>query len=63
LRQATQAIHVPIVAIGGITPANAPALLDAGADSLAVLTALFDATDIRTAAQYLNHLFEAEPEE
>jgi thiamine-phosphate pyrophosphorylase len=63
LRQAAQAIHVPIVAIGGITPANAPALLDAGADSLAVLTALFDATDIRTAAQYLNHLFEAEPEE
>jgi thiamine-phosphate pyrophosphorylase len=41
LRLATQAIHIPIVAIGGITLANAPPLLDAGADSLAVLSALF----------------------
>jgi thiamine-phosphate pyrophosphorylase len=63
LREATQAIQISIVAIGGITPANAAVLLDAGADSLAVLSALFDAPDIRAAAQYLNHLFEAEPEE
>ncbi|MBT9568307.1 MAG: thiamine phosphate synthase [Thiobacillus sp.] len=63
LREATAALHIPIVAIGGITPDNAAALLDAGADSLAVLSALFDATDIRTAAQHLNHLFEAEPED
>lgn len=63
LLQATQAVHIPIVAIGGITLANASALLDAGADSLAVLSALFGATDIRTAAHQLNQLFEAEPEE
>lgn len=56
-------IHIPIVAIGGITLANAPHLLDAGADSLAMLSALFDAPDIRAAAHELNQLFEAEPEE
>lgn len=63
LHHATQAIHVPIVAIGGITLANAPQLLNAGADSLAVLSALFDAPDIRAAAHDLNQLFAAEPEE
>ena len=63
LHEATRVIHLPIVAIGGITLANAPELLDAGADSLAVLSALFDAPDIRTAAHDLNLLFEAEPEE
>ncbi|MDP1644103.1 MAG: thiamine phosphate synthase [Thiobacillus sp.] len=63
LRNATPLIHVPLVAIGGITLANAPQLLDAGADSLAVLSALFDAPDIRASAHDLNQLFEAEPEE
>jgi thiamine-phosphate pyrophosphorylase len=63
LRAATRIIRVPIVAIGGITPANAQRVLDAGADSLAVLSALFDAPDIRTAAQALNQLFQTESEE
>jgi thiamine-phosphate pyrophosphorylase len=63
LREATQVIHVPIVAIGGITLTNAPILLDAGADSLAVLSALFDASNIRAAAHALNQLFEVESEQ
>lgn len=63
LRDAARLIHVPIVAIGGITLTNAPALLDAGADSLAVLSALFDAPDIRTAAHALNQLFAVESEQ
>jgi thiamine-phosphate pyrophosphorylase len=63
LRAATPAIHLPVVAIGGITLVNASQLLDAGADSLAVLSALFDAPDVRAAAHDLNHLFEAEPEQ
>jgi thiamine-phosphate pyrophosphorylase len=63
LREATQAIHIPIVAIGGITLANAAQLLDAGADSLAVLSALFEAPDIRSAAHDLNQLFQTESEE
>ncbi|HSJ81303.1 MAG TPA: thiamine phosphate synthase [Thiobacillus sp.] len=63
LREAAPLIHVPLVAIGGITPANAPQLLDAGADSLAVLSALFDTPDIRASARALNHLFETESEQ
>ena len=63
LRAATQAIRIPIVAIGGITLANAPLLLDAGADCLAVLSALFDAPDVGAAAHALNQLFEVESEQ
>jgi thiamine-phosphate pyrophosphorylase len=57
LREARPVIHVPIVAIGGITAANAPQLIDAGADALAVLSALFDAPDVRARAQTLSRLF------
>jgi thiamine-phosphate pyrophosphorylase len=37
---------VGIVAIGGITPGNAGPLLAAGADALAVISALFDTPDV-----------------
>ncbi len=63
LHAARSAIHVPIVAIGGITLSNALALLDAGADSLAVLSALFNAPDIHVAAHAFNQLFVSEPED
>lgn len=63
LREASPVIHVPIVAIGGITAANAAPLIDAGADAIAVLSALFDAPDIRAAAHALNQLFETESEQ
>jgi thiamine-phosphate pyrophosphorylase len=63
LRAAAPAVHVPLVAIGGITLANAPELLDAGADCLAVLSALFDAADVRAAAHDFNQLFETESEQ
>jgi len=63
LREATAAIHVPLVAIGGITLANAAQLIDAGADAIAVLSALFDAPDIRAAARDFNQLFATESEQ
>jgi thiamine-phosphate pyrophosphorylase len=63
LREAAQALTVPIVAIGGITLVNAPQLLDAGADCVAVLSALFDAPDVGAAARDLNQLFETESEQ
>lgn len=62
LHAATQVIQIPLVAIGGITLTNAPSLLDAGADSLAVLSALFEAADIRATAHDLNQLFNVESE-
>src|SRR5690606_20332060 len=39
-----------VVAIGGITPANAPQVAQAGADSIAVINGLFEAPDIQQAA-------------
>lgn len=42
---------LPVVAIGGITAGNAPTLVAAGADALAVITALFDAADVTAAAE------------
>ncbi len=58
LRAAKAQLTVPIVAIGGITPGNAGDLLAAGADSLAVITALFRAPDIAAAARQFKALFE-----
>lgn len=51
LRVARAELAVPIVAIGGITPQNGAALLAAGADALAVISALFEAPDIQAAAR------------
>lgn len=61
LRQARAELAVPLVAIGGITPQNGAELLDAGADALAVISAVFDAADIRAAARDFSRLFIWEP--
>jgi len=58
LRGARHEIHVPIVAIGGITQQNGAELVQAGADSLAVISALWDAPDIEASARGFSYLFE-----
>jgi len=50
-------LGVPLCAIGGITLDNAPALIAAGADLLAVITDLFDAPDIAARAAQYRKLF------
>jgi thiamine-phosphate pyrophosphorylase len=57
LREAKRIISCPIVAIGGITLQNAPSLIDAGADAVAVITALFNADDIEATATQFASLF------
>jgi thiamine-phosphate pyrophosphorylase len=57
LRRAKQCIQIPLVAIGGILPGNGAALLDAGADLLAVIGGLFQAPDIAAAARAYRTLF------
>jgi thiamine-phosphate pyrophosphorylase len=52
-----RALGVPLVAIGGITLENAPQLVAAGADALAVISDLFDAPDVRERAQAYGKLF------
>ena len=58
LRQARRELHVPIVAIGGITPHNGTQLIGAGANALAVISAVFAAPDVEGAAREFSNLFE-----
>jgi len=51
--------NVAVVAIGGITAAAAPALIDAGADALAVSSAVFDATDVAASSKAFRDAFKA----
>jgi len=50
-------IGIPVAAIGGITLDNAGQLIHAGADALAVISALFSASDVKTAAREFCELF------
>lgn len=57
LREARRATRKPLVAIGGITFENAPSVIAAGADSVAVIRDLMAAADIRgRAAEFLERL-------
>lgn len=50
-------IKLPLVGIGGITLANLPQLVEAGADAAAVISELFQAQDIQQRAQQLASRF------
>jgi thiamine-phosphate pyrophosphorylase len=50
-------LQVPLCAIGGITLENAPQVIAAGADLLAVVSDLFDAPDIAGRAAQYRRLF------
>jgi thiamine-phosphate pyrophosphorylase len=58
LRRARPLVRLPLVAIGGITPENGGALIEAGADMLAVVGGVFGQPDIRRAALAFSTLFE-----
>ena len=58
LSEARRASGLPVVAIGGITLDNAHEVLEAGADMLAVISALFDAADVRAAARAFSDRFD-----
>jgi thiamine-phosphate pyrophosphorylase len=57
LLRAAKSLGPPIVAIGGITPDNAPSLIEAGADFVAVISGIFAAADIEHAARRYATLF------
>lgn len=48
--EAVNKITLPIVAIGGINPDNAPPLIEAGVSAIAVASGIFGKQDIRAAA-------------
>jgi thiamine-phosphate pyrophosphorylase len=53
--------RVPVVAIGGITPANVALVVGAGADAVAVISAVFDAPDVAAAAGAFRAAFALRP--
>ena len=58
-----RAIGLPIVAIGGITLENAPSLIAAGVDCVAVISALFGVPDVSAAAARFAALFAGQTRE
>jgi thiamine-phosphate pyrophosphorylase len=56
LQQARRELALPIVAIGGITLENAPSLFAAGADAVAVISAVFAVPDGQAAARQFANL-------
>lgn len=57
LGEAKRRFRLPVAAIGGITVKNAPQVIAAGADMVAVLSDLFDAMDIKKQAEKFQKLF------
>jgi len=58
LSEARRALRVPVVAIGGITPENGASLIQAGADMLAVVNAVFGQQDIEAGCRRFLPLFD-----
>ncbi|MEO6147235.1 MAG: thiamine phosphate synthase [Sulfuriferula sp.] len=64
LQHASQVLQLPIVAIGGITHDNAESLIEAGADAIAIIHALFEVpNNIEARARCFADLFIAETED
>lgn len=61
LRSARSALRVPIVAIGGITPDNGPAVIATGVDYLAAVNGVFGQADVALAARRYGDLFRLSP--
>jgi len=53
LRGIKSAVHIPVVAIGGIKVENAKSVMETGVDGVAVVSAIMNQTDIREAARQL----------
>lgn len=62
LRRAVRELHLPTVAIGGVSPENGASLVRAGADMLAVISALFSSADVAASARAFASCFTAAEE-
>jgi thiamine-phosphate diphosphorylase len=54
LRQVCDSIHKPVFAIGGVTAQNAAQCLEAGAHGVAVISAVWQSSDVQKAVHELN---------
>lgn len=53
VEEIAEAVDIPFVGIGGVTPERTPAVVEAGADGVAVITAITEAEDPEQATQGL----------
>ncbi|MDD1694420.1 MAG: thiamine phosphate synthase, partial [Methanoregula sp.] len=53
IRTIRSVVRIPVIAIGGIGPGNAARVIDAGADGIAVISAVVSQPDITAAARGL----------
>jgi thiamine-phosphate pyrophosphorylase len=53
-------LNIPSVAIGGITLQNAPQVIAAGADAIAVINAIFNADDVKSTSTQFTKLFKTQ---
>lgn len=53
VKEAASAVQIPVIAIGGITAANAGTVMAAGASGVAVITAIQSASDVGAATRAL----------
>jgi thiamine-phosphate diphosphorylase len=60
LAEVKAAVRIPVVAIGGINASNIGSVIAAGADAVAVISAVCGAEDPRAAARELSEAFVAE---
>jgi len=58
IKKVKGSVRIPVVAIGGITPENAPQVVDAGADALCAISAVLCAEEPRNAIKRLQQIFE-----
>jgi thiamine-phosphate pyrophosphorylase len=59
LKKIKKAVSIPVVAIGGIKKENAAGIMGAGIDGIAVVSAILGDEDVRSAAQNLKEITEA----
>jgi len=59
LAEVCRHVSIPVVAIGGINEHNAAAVIEAGADGVAVVSAIVTAPDVTAAARRLREVVEA----
>jgi thiamine-phosphate pyrophosphorylase len=57
LKEAKREIHIPIIAIGGITVNNAHDVIETGINAIAVITSLFEAQTIKETAETFSKMF------
>jgi thiamine-phosphate pyrophosphorylase len=63
IKEIKRGVNLPIVAIGGINKSNLSAVLKAGADAVAVISAVMGAADIEKATRQLVEIVEGEKRE